>query len=129
MTNGGDKDVTTRKTERALVDKPDTTISPPGLRRRWNKHRIRNDMEKEEIYETSRTLNVYFITLTKQSCLNELFDPTPIQHVSTLCFQDLEASLSVTFSSRLVAFEAAAVAVVNRACCKMELNLTFRSLI
>jgi hypothetical protein len=31
MTNGGDKDVTTRKTERARVDKPDTTISPPGL--------------------------------------------------------------------------------------------------
>jgi hypothetical protein len=31
MTNGGDKDVTTRNTERALVDKPETTISPPGL--------------------------------------------------------------------------------------------------
>jgi hypothetical protein len=31
MTNGGDKDVTTRNTDRALVDKPETTISPPGL--------------------------------------------------------------------------------------------------
>lgn len=31
ITKGGDKDVTTRKTDRALVDKPDTTISPPGL--------------------------------------------------------------------------------------------------
>lgn len=31
ITKGGDKDVTTRNTERALVDSPETTMSPPGL--------------------------------------------------------------------------------------------------
>jgi hypothetical protein len=91
MTKGGDKDVTTRKTERALVDKPDTTISPPGLHFGvTNTNKIRD--EKKEIYETQRALNIYFITFTKQSYLSELSDPTPIQRVSTLCFQDLEAS-------------------------------------
>lgn len=31
ITNGGEMDVTTRKTDLARADKPDTTMSPPGL--------------------------------------------------------------------------------------------------
>lgn len=119
MTNGGDKDVTTRKTERALVDKPDTTISPPGL------HDEINTKEKG-IYETSRELNIYFNTFTKQSCLSELSAPAPIRHVSTWCFRGLAVSRSVTFSNPLAAFVAVAG---KRLCLSSELNLKSRSLI
>lgn len=118
MTNGGDKDVTTRKTERARVDKPDTTISPPGLHvEQTQTERAR----KEEIYETSRTLNIYFITFTKQSCLSEPSDPRPNRHVSILCFRDLGATLSVAFLSRRAASEAAAVGE-SRVYCRLELS-------
>lgn len=84
--------------------------------------------EKEEIYETSRTLNIYFITFTKQSCLSELSDPAPIRHVSILCFRDLGASMSVPSSNHLAAF-GVVVAGGFRVYCKLELNLGFRSLI
>ena len=88
MTKGGDKDVTTRNTDLALVDKPDTTISPPGLS---NKHNGRGQGEKEKIYETSRPANIHFVTFTIQSCLSELSDPAPIQHVSISCSRDCQA--------------------------------------
>lgn len=119
ITNGGDKDVTTRKTERARVDKPDTTISPPGLQDAANK-----DGKHKEIYETLRALNIYFITFTKQSCLSELFDPAPAQHVATWCFRDLAASLSVLFLN-----QAPVVVDEVQACWSSALSWEFQSLI
>lgn len=120
MTKGGDKDVTTRNTERALVDKPDTTISPPGL------HDGGANNKREEIYETSRLRNIYFNTFTKQSCLSELSVPAPILRASTLCFRGLATS-SVTFCRLLAAF---VVAVVdNRLCLMSARGWGFQSLI
>lgn len=90
ITKGGDKDVTTRKTDRARVDKPDTTISPPGLRRR-----MKMAKKNEEIYETPRPPSIYFIRFTRQSYLSELFYPAPVRRVSTLCFQCCRASAAL----------------------------------
>lgn len=85
MTKGGDKDVTTRNTDRALVDSPDTTISPPGLH-----GKLSEDGEEQDLWDSRRMLVVSALSLISLASFCE--NLAEVQ--ATELFQKLQKSFS-----------------------------------